>query len=178
AGRALGAPAGQRAVVPIDGKGLPRWRTFARQLWHAPRARAPRTVDWVNPAPEVLTVPAGAAMFALGSGWVCEVIEAGLWIRPEQLGEPAGWIRALPVDVNRCATVLGAPHAAEITPPGHMIAGVLRRMPVDARKRAYIAVPRGAAPNVFVLATSLRDKLPESAEVELLGPKQVVPAPA
>jgi hypothetical protein len=177
-GLPLCAPAGQRAVVTIDGKGLPRWRTFARELWHAPRAGAPRTVDWTNPAPDVLTVPAGAATFALGAGWVCEVIEAGLWIRPEQLADPADWIRALPVDVNRCAIVVGAPHAPEITPPGHMIAGVLERMPVDARKRAYLAVPRGAAPNVFVLAAGLRDRLPEGGEVELLGPVVPVPAPA
>jgi hypothetical protein len=174
-GLPLCAPAGQRAVVTIDNKGLPRWRTFARELWHAPRAGSPRTVDWINPAPEVLTVSTGAATFALGAGWVCEVIQAGLWVRPEQLAEPADWVRGLPVDVNRCAIVLGAPHAAEITPPGHMIADVLERMPVDARKRAFIAVPRGAAPNVFVLATALRDRLPEGSEVELLGAE---PAPA
>jgi hypothetical protein len=177
-GLPLCAPAGQRAVVTIDDKGLPRWRTFARELWHAPRSGAPRAVDWINPAPEVLTEAAGAATFSLGAGWVCEVIQSGLWVRPEQLADPAEWVRGLPVDVNRCAIVLGAPHAPEITPPGHMIAGVLERMPVDARKRAYIAVPRGAAPNVFVLATALRDRLPEPSEVELLGSAQSVPAPA
>src|SRR5690348_280835 len=169
-GLPLCAPAGQRAVVTIDDKGLPRWRTFARELWHAPRAQAPRTIDWINPAPEVLTRMAGAATFSLGAGWVCEVIQAGLWVRPEELPDPAEWVRGLPVDVNRCAVVLGAPHAPEITPPRRMIAGVLEQMPVDARKRAYLAVPRGAAPNVFVLAKSLRDRLPETGDVELLGP--------
>jgi hypothetical protein len=169
-GLPLCAPAGQRAVVTIDDKGLPRWRTFARELWHAPRALAPRTIDWINPAPEVLTRMAGAATFSLGAGWVCEVIQAGLWVRPEELPDPAEWVRGLPVDVNRCAIVLGAPHAPEITPPRRMIAGVLEQMPVDARKRAYLAVPRGAAPNVFVLAKSLRDRLPDTSEVELLGP--------
>jgi hypothetical protein len=39
-GLPLCAPAGQKAVVTIDSKGLPRWRTFARELGHAPRAGA------------------------------------------------------------------------------------------------------------------------------------------
>src|SRR6185437_14774983 len=169
-GLPLCAPAGQRAVVTIDDKGLPRWRTFARELWHAPHAQAPRTIDWINPAPEVLTRMAGAATFSLGAGWVCEVIQAGLWVRPEELPDPAEWVRGLPVDVNRCAVVIGAPHAPEITPPRRMIAGVLEQMPVDARKRAYLAVPRGAAPDAFVLAKSLRDRLPEMSDVELVGP--------
>jgi hypothetical protein len=81
-GLPLCAPAGQRAVVTIDQKGLPRWRTFARELWHAPRTGAPRPVDWVNPCPDVLSDPAGAATFSLGSGWVLEVVQAGLWLRP------------------------------------------------------------------------------------------------
>ena len=169
-GLPLCAPAGQRAVVTIDQKGLPRWRTFARELWHAPRTGAPRPVDWVNPCPDVLDTPAGAATFTLGGGWVLEVIQAGLWIRPEHLTDPADWIRGLPVDVNRCAVVVGAPHAAELPPPGHMMADVLEKLPVDARKRAYLAVPRGAAPSVFILATALRDSLPEPGEVELVGP--------
>lgn len=168
-GLPLCAAGGQEAVVTIDDKCLPRWRTFARELWHAPHG-TPRAIDWTNPAPEVLTMPAGQAAFALGSGWVCEVIEAGIWIRPENIGDQADWIRAVPVDVNRCAIVVGAPHTPETDPPSHMITGLLERMPVDARKRAYLAVPRGAAPNVFVLATDMRDALPDPGEVELLSP--------
>ncbi|GGM65347.1 hypothetical protein ACFFX1_02800 [Dactylosporangium sucinum] len=177
-GLPLCAPAGQRAVVTIDQKGLPRWRTFARELWHAPRNGAPRAVDWVNPCPDLLDDPAGAATFSLGSGWVLEVVQAGLWIRPEHLTDPADWIRGLPVDVNRCAIVVGAPNAAEVPPPGHMISEVLEKLPIDARKRAYIAVPRGAAPTVFVLATALRDSLPEPGEVELVGPTPHTPSSA
>ena len=177
-GLPLCAPAGQRAVVTIDQKGLPRWRTFARELWHAPRNGAPRPVDWVNPCPDVLDTPAGAATFTLGSGWVLEVVQAGLWIRPEHLTDPADWIRGLPVDVNRCAIIIGAPNAPELPPPGHAMADVLEKLPVDARKRAYLAVPRGAAPNVFILATALRDSLPEPGEVELVGPSATPPPAA
>ncbi|HTJ36143.1 MAG TPA: hypothetical protein VL738_23255 [Dactylosporangium sp.] len=169
-GLPLCAPAGQRAVVTIDAKGLPRWRTFARELWHAPRTGAPRAVDWVNPCPDLLDTPAGQATFSLGSGWVLEVVQAGLWIRPEHLNDPADWIRGLPVDVNRCAIIVGAPNAAELPPPAHTIAEILEKLPIDARKRAYLTVPRGAAPNVFILATGLRDSLPEPGEVELVAP--------
>ncbi|MEV8512697.1 hypothetical protein [Dactylosporangium sp. NPDC051484] len=169
-GLPLCAPAGQRAVVTIDAKGLPRWRTFARELWHAPRTGAPRPVDWVNPCPDVLDTPAGQATFSLGSGWVLEVVQAGLWIRPEHLSDPADWIRGLPVDVNRCAVIVGAPNAAEAPPPTHTIAEVLERLPIDARKRAYLTVPRGTTPNIFMLATELRDALPEPGEVELVAP--------
>ncbi|MER7001923.1 hypothetical protein ABT297_02610 [Dactylosporangium sp. NPDC000555] len=169
-GLPLCAPAGQRAVVTIDAKGLPRWRTFARELWHAPRTGAPRPVDWVNPCPDVLDTPAGQATFSLGSGWVLEVVQAGLWIRPEHLNDPTDWIRGLPVDVNRCAVIVGAPNAAEVPPPAHTIAEVLERLPIDARKRAYLTVPRGATPNAFMLATELRDSLPEPGEVELVAP--------
>ncbi|WP_426511239.1 hypothetical protein ACPPVO_11805 [Dactylosporangium sp. McL0621] len=169
-GLPLCAPAGQRAVVTIDNKGLPRWRTFARELWHAPRTGAPRPVDWINPCPDVLGTPAGQATFSLGSGWVLEVVQAGLWVRPEHLNDPADWVRGLPVDVNRCAVLVGAPNAAEIPPPAHTIAEILEKLPIDARKRAYIAVPRGAAPNVFILATGLLESLPEPGEVELVSP--------
>ncbi|WP_433614933.1 hypothetical protein ACQP2P_10070 [Dactylosporangium sp. CA-139114] len=169
-GLPLCAPAGQRAVVTIDNKGLPRWRTFARELWHAPRTSAPRPVDWINPCPEVLDAPAGQATFSLGSGWVLEVVQAGLWLRPEHLNDPADWVRQLPVDVNRCAVIVGAPNAAEIPPPAHTIAEILEKLPIDARKRAYIAVPRAAAPNVFILATGLLESLPEPGEVELVSP--------
>ncbi|MFC5005456.1 tetratricopeptide repeat protein [Dactylosporangium cerinum] len=167
-GLPLCAPAGQRAVVTIDQKGLPCWRTFARELWHAPRTGAPRPVDWVNPCPDVLDTPAGAATFTLGSGWVLEVIQAGLWIRPEHLTNPADWIRGLPVDVNRCAVIIGAPHAAMPVAPGRTIAVVLEKLPVDARKRAYLAVPRGAGTDAFILADALRDSLPEPSEVQLV----------
>ncbi|WP_343870973.1 hypothetical protein [Dactylosporangium roseum] len=177
-GLPLCAPAGQRAVVTIDRKCLPRWRTFARELWHAPRTGAPRPVDWINPCPDLLDTPAGAATFSLGSGWVLEVVQAGIWIRPEHLNDPADWIRGLPVDVDRCAIIMGAPHAAELPPPGHLIADVLEKLPIDARKRSYLAVPRGAAPNVFVFATALIDSLPEASEVELLTPTATPPATA
>ncbi|GAA3456771.1 hypothetical protein GCM10018962_86050 [Dactylosporangium matsuzakiense] len=113
---------------------------------------------------------AGQATFDLGSGWVLEVVQAGLWVRPQHLNDPADWVRSLPVDVNRCAVIVGAPNAAEIPPPAHTIAEVLEKLPIDARKRAYITVPRGAAPNVFILATGLLDSLPEPGEVELVSP--------
>ena len=45
---------------------------------------------------------------------------------------------------------------------------VLEKLPVDARKRAYLAVPRGAGTDVFILADALRDSLPEPGNVELV----------
>jgi hypothetical protein len=181
-GLPLCAPEGQRAVVTIDGKGLPRWRTFARELWYAPRESAPRAVDWTNPAPDVLTVPAGAATFALGGGWVVEVIAAGVWLRPERQADTADWVRAIAVDVDQCAIVVGTPLVHELPPPAHMVCGLLERMPLDARRRAYLAIPDGVPQEIFALATTMRRQLPDTGEVRILhAPRGVdhrMPVPA
>ncbi|MGC9667713.1 hypothetical protein ACNTMW_14305 [Planosporangium sp. 12N6] len=163
---------GQRALVTIDADGRPRWRPFVRELRHDPRAvsAAAEPTDWVNPSPELLTTPAGDATFALPAGWAVETIEAGLWIRPEQLSEPADWARTLPLDVDECAVLIGTPSTGHPAPPGPAIAALLEQLPADARSRLRFAVPRGADDAVMDLATALTEQLAGTAEVRVLTP--------
>ena len=168
-GLPLCAPAGGRAVVSIDGNGVPRWRPFARELQYAPRRAAPGVVDWANPAPGFLGAQCAPATYDLSSGWVVEVIEPGLWIRPAHLSEPAEWIRALPLDVGRCVVVIGAPHSMEPLPSSQSIAALLEHLPGDARTRVRLIVPRGTPADVLHLASGLRALLPGVSDVLVLG---------
>jgi hypothetical protein len=177
-GLPLCGDAGQRAVVAIDERGLPRWRPFARELRLAPKPAPPAVVDWVNPAPMLLQTPAGPAAFGLGAGWVVEIIEAGLWLRPEVPVDPPDWARGLPLDVDRCMVVIGTPYSPDPLPPAQMIAALLKQLPSDARSRAGMAVPRAAGPQLFQLADALRSELPDPGEVTLVGPAEPPLVPA
>ena len=85
---------------------------------------------------------AGAATFSLGAGWVCEVIQAGLWVCLEQLPDPAEWVRGLPVDVNR---VRGRARRAPRTGDHPASTHDRRRARADAGRRPQAGVP-GRAP--------------------------------
>ncbi|GEM_PF-6013912 len=167
-GLPLHTPSGQRAVVTVDENGVPRWRPFARELHHVTPAAPPDAVDWVNPAPAVLTVPAGAAAFDLGYRWVAEVIEAGLWLRPEHVLEAGDWVRSLPLDVDRCSIVIGAPHAPDPTPPPGLVAALLDQLPSDARARLRLSVPRSVGAHVHEFLADLQALLPGTGQVQLL----------
>jgi hypothetical protein len=168
-GLPLCAAAGQRAVVAIDDRGLPRWRPFAREVQYTPRTIAPSVVDWANPAPSLLAEPTGLATFALDAGWVVEAIEAGLWLRPVHPLESASWIRALPLDVDRCTVVVGAPHVSDPAPSDLLVTALLKQLPADARARLRLAVPRGVTAQVLQLAAAVCTQLPGDSEVELLA---------
>ena len=106
-------------------KGLPRWRGPSPATWHAPRNGAPRPVDWVNPCPDVLGTPARPATFDLGCGWVLEVVQAGLRVRPEHLTDPADWA----ADCRWTSTAArssSVPRTRRDPAAGHMIADILR----------------------------------------------------
>ena len=176
-GLPLCAPAGQRAVVTVDEAGLPRWRPFVREMQYSPRGAAPCPLDWVNPVPKLLTKPIGPATFALGGGWVAEVIEAGLWLRPERLVDPVDAVRRLPLDADRCAVVIGAPHMSDPVPPARMIATLLQELPADARPRARVLVPYGTVGHVYQVASALSSHLPNPGEVEIIGEHELRVAP-
>ncbi|HEV7898408.1 MAG TPA: hypothetical protein VGP31_11250 [Planosporangium sp.] len=169
AGLPLYGSGGQRTLVTVDADGRPRWRPFVRELRFDPRASSVEPADWINPAPELLSQPVAPATFALGGGWAAEMIEAGLWIRPAQATEPADWARALPLDVDECTVVVGAPSGG-YPPPADLVTALLEHLPADARSRVRFAVPRGAGDDVMRLATSLTDQLPATAEVRVLTP--------
>ncbi len=169
-GLPLCAAAGQRAVVTIDDGGLPRWRPFAREVQYRPHIAAPSVVDWSNPAPRLLAEPTGLATFALDSGWVVEVIEAGMWLRPVHPLESANWIRTLPLDVDRCTVVIGAPHVSDPAPSDLLVTALLKQLPADTRARLRLAVPRGVPTQVLQLAAAISTQLPSGGEVELLAP--------
>jgi hypothetical protein len=168
-GLPLCAAAGQRAVVAVDDGGLPRWRPFAREVQYRPHMAAPSVVDWSNPAPSLLAEPTGLATFALDSGWVVEVIEAGLWLRPVHPMESANWIRTLPLDVDRCTVVIGAPHVSDPAPSDLLVNALLKQLPADSRARLRLAVPRGVPTQVLQLAAAISTQLPGGGEVELLA---------
>jgi hypothetical protein len=170
AGLPLYGSGGQRALVTVDCDGRPQWRPFMRELRCNPRTESNEPADWVNPAPDLLSQPIAPATFALGSGWAAEVIEAGLWIRPAQSGEPAEWARTLPLNVDECTIVVGTPSGGYPPPPGALLATLLEQLPADARSRIRFAVPRGAGEGMMDLATSLTDQLPGGAEVRVLTP--------
>jgi hypothetical protein len=168
AGLPLFAAGGKRALVTVDSGGRPCWRPFVRELRYKPHMPCAEAADWINPAPNLLAEPVDHATFSLGSGWAAEVIEAGLWIRPAQLTEPAD--RALPPDVDQCTIVIGTPSTGCPPPPGPVISDLLRNLPADARSRLRVAVHRGTSDAVMVLASALCDELPSAGEVRLLGP--------
>ena len=167
-GLPLHTPSGNRAVVTVDENGVPRWRPFARELRHAAAGGAPDTVDWVNPAPGALAVPTGPATFDLGYRWVAEVIEAGLWLRPEHTLEAGDWVRSLPLDVDRCTIVVGVPDAPDPTPPGGLIAALLDQLPSDARARLQLAIPRNARQHVHQLVAELQAQVSGVGDLLLL----------
>jgi hypothetical protein len=168
-GLPLCAAAGQRAVVAVDEGGLPRWRPFAREVQYRPYVPAPSVVDWSNPAPGLLAEPTGLATFALDAGWVVEVIEAGMWLRPTHPLDSANWIRTLPLDVDRCTVVIGAPHVSDPAPSDLLVTALLKQLPADARARLRLAVPRGVPTQVLQLAAAISTQLPGGGEVELLA---------
>lgn len=176
-GLPLCAPSGGRAVVAIDGNGVPRWRPFARELQYSPRRPSPGVVDCANPAPGFLDTQQGPATYGLTYDWVVEVIEPGLWLRPAQLTESAEWIRALPLDTGRCVVVLGAPGAHHPLPSSQSVAALLEHLPGDARTRVRLIVPRGTPADVFHLASGLQSLLPGVSDVLILGDEAPEPRP-
>ncbi|NJC86124.1 hypothetical protein [Planosporangium mesophilum] len=159
---------GQRALVTIDADGRPRWRPFVHEQRFDPRASSVEPTDWVNPVTDLLSQPVAPATFALGGGWVAEMIEAGIWIRPAQATESADWARTLPLDVDECTVVVGAPTGGYLPPPADLVTTLLEHLPADARPRVRFAVPRGAGDDVMRLATVLTEQLPAVAEIRVI----------
>jgi hypothetical protein len=168
AGLPLFTAGGKRALVTVDSAGRPCWRPFVRELRYHPHVPFAEAADWVNPAPGLLAAPVAHATFSLGSGWVAEVIEAGLWIRPAQPAESAD--QALPLAVDECTIMISTASAGCPPPPAAAISELLRNLPADARSRVRLAVHRGAGDDVMSLVTSLCAQLSGAGEVRMLGP--------
>jgi hypothetical protein len=176
AGVPLYATGGKRALVTVDSGGRPLWRPFVRESRYLPHGSCPQAADWTNPAPGVLAPPVAQATFALGSGWAAEVIEAGLWIRPEQPAEAPDWARTLPLAVDECTVVVGTPSANCPPPPAPLICDLLRNLPADARSRVRLAVHRDAGYDVLSAAAAVCEQLPGTGDVRRLGPPAQQPA--
>ncbi|WKU05349.1 hypothetical protein [Micromonospora sp. HUAS LYJ1] len=104
AGVPVGTPDRPRLFTVDDGGGL-CWQPFAEELVYTPRERAgapactPRIVR--HRAPLELGEPVDTGVYWYGEDVVIEVLQSGLWVRPDEVPRDADRIRATPVDPQR-----------------------------------------------------------------------------
>lgn len=129
AGVPISTDAVRREIVVFGADLRPVWKPFVRIMVYAPggRCAAPVVADWIVPAQGLREVDDGT--YELGGGWVVEIIPAGLWVRTSRTEPPAA-----PFDSAGATLVLGAAETPLDGPAAWYVAGLLARLPEDARK--------------------------------------------
>ena len=126
-------------AVEADGAG---WEPLATALTFPPTGLPQPT----GPVRGLDDYPAiESHLFGIGEGWVAEVTQSGLWVRPPGQETDASRVRALPWTPGVVEIVVGVPGE----PPGYhvlpLLGALLARMPAETRRRAHLTPDRFAA---------------------------------
>jgi hypothetical protein len=165
-GMPLHLPGRGRQIVAVGPDGVPTWCPFAHDLVWRPHGGA-RIVSWAAPVDHLLPVAPG--QLAIDERWLVEVIEAGLWIRETNAGDPGGVVRGLPLDSQHCAVVVGVSEADQVQPPWRAISKLLQGLPADARCRVRLTIPWSAGDWIVRAATKSCARALNGAPVWLLA---------
>lgn len=120
-----GIPAGSPValdVITLRPDGSPGWRPFVQVVTHRPDGSAPLVRKWR--APLMGAVQTGPGVYSLGPGTVVEVIQAGLWIRPENFAADPVGVRTVPLNPERCLLV----YQESDDGPAHLLRAVAEQL--------------------------------------------------
>ncbi|MEU4645398.1 discoidin domain-containing protein [Micromonospora sp. NPDC023814] len=131
---------GRPTSVAVDASGA-AWEPLATALVFPPTG-LPRPTGPVRGLDDYPAVE--SYVLRIGEGWVAEVTQSGLWVRPPGQETGAEQVRALPWTPGTVRIVVGAPGE----PPGYhvlpLLGALLARMPAETRCRAHLTPDRFA----------------------------------